>query len=172
MKHPHSTPTQSGYCQTPWGWAYLEYDDHTIYRLELLGGKRYPLKNGIAANETVQKVVDKLFKNPTHFELRPQGTAFQQSVWNALLTIPKGTLRTYLDIAKAIKRPKSVRAVANAVGANPICIFIPCHRVIRSDGTLGGYSSGSGAHLKKELLKAEGINPPSEGPSCESPSTF
>lgn len=172
MKHPHSTFIDSGYCQTHWGWAYLEYRDDAIYRLEFVGGKRYPLKEGIQADQAAQKVIKQLFKHPEKFELRPQGTAFQQSVWNALAKIPKGSLRTYLDIAHAIQRPQSIRAVANAVGANPICIFIPCHRVIRSDGTLGGYSSGSGAHLKKELLKAEGINPPSEGPSCESPSAF
>ncbi len=169
MKNNYLSTIHSGYCQTPWGWAYLEYEDHAIYRLEFLGGKRYPLKESIQADQAAQQVIEQLFKHPEKFELKPQGTAFQQSVWNALLKIPKGSLRTYLDIAHAIQKPQSVRAVANAVGANPICIFIPCHRVIRSDGTLGGYSSGSGADLKKELLKAEGINPPTEGLSYESP---
>ena len=55
-------------------------------------------------------------------------TEFQRSVWAALQKIPRGTLRTYLDVAKMIGKPKSVRAVANAIGANPICVFIPCHR--------------------------------------------
>ena len=69
-----------------------------------------------------------------------KGTKFQLKVWNYLKKIPKGQIRTYLEVAKAIKRPNSVRAVANAIGKNPNAPKIPCHRVIRSDGKLGGYS--------------------------------
>ena len=71
-----------------------------------------------------------------------QGTAFQHKVWQALLTIPLGTTTTYQVIADAIDYPKAVRAVANAIGANPIAWLIPCHRVVRSDGGLGGYRWG------------------------------
>ena len=78
-------------------------------------------------------------------------------VWNYLKKIPKGQIRTYLEVAKAIKRPKSVRAVANAIGKNPNAPKIPCHRVIRSDGKLGGYSGPGGIKTKKKLLKSEGI---------------
>jgi methylated-DNA-[protein]-cysteine S-methyltransferase len=85
------------------------------------------------------------------------GTKFQVKVWKYLKTIPKGQIRTYLDIAKAINRPKAARAVANAVGKNPYAPKIPCHRVIRSDGTLGGYSGKGGIKTKKKLLKSEGI---------------
>ena len=87
-----------------------------------------------------------------------KGTKFQIKVWNYLKTIPKGQVRTYLDIAKAIKRPKAVRAVANAVGKNPYAPNVPCHRVIRSDGGIGGYSGPGGIKTKKKLLKKEGIS--------------
>jgi len=87
-----------------------------------------------------------------------KGTKFQVKVWKYLKTIPKGQIRTYLDVAKAINRPKAARAVANAVGKNPYAPIIPCHRVIRSDGTLGGYSGQGGIKTKKKLLKSEGIS--------------
>ena len=69
---------------------------------------------------------------------------------------PKGQTKTYKDIAVALKKPKSSRAVANACGKNPLLIEIPCHRVIRSDGKLGGYSGKGGMKQKRKLLKEEG----------------
>ena len=89
--------------------------------------------------------------------MKLKGTVFQIKVWNYLKKIPKGKVITYLDLAKAIKMPKAVRAVANAVGKNPYPPKIPCHRVIRSDGKLGGYSAPGGIKTKKKLLKMEGI---------------
>ena len=86
-----------------------------------------------------------------------KGTRFQLKVWKYLKTIPKGQLRTYSQVAKAINKPKSVRAVANAVGKNPYPPKIPCHRVIRSDGSLGGYSGKGGIYTKRKLLKLEGV---------------
>jgi len=86
-----------------------------------------------------------------------RGTKFQKKVWNYLKTIRKGTVKTYKQVAIAINRPKSARAVANAVGKNPFAPKIPCHRVIRSDGSLGGYSGKGGVKTKKLLLKREGI---------------
>ena len=87
-----------------------------------------------------------------------KGTKFQLKVWRYLRTIPKGQLRSYSQVAKAINKPKSVRAVANAVGKNPYPPKIPCHRVIRSDGSLGGYSGKGGVNTKRKLLKSEGIS--------------
>ena len=87
-----------------------------------------------------------------------KGTKFQIKVWKYLKTIPKGQIRTYLEVAKAIKRPKAVRAVANAIAKNPYSPKVPCHRVIRSDGRLGGYSGLGGIKTKKKLLKLEGIS--------------
>ena len=86
-----------------------------------------------------------------------RGTKFQKKVWNYLKTIRKGTLKTYKQVAIGINRPKSARAVANAVGKNPFPPKIPCHRVIRSDGSLGGYSGKGGVKTKKLLLKREGV---------------
>lgn len=81
------------------------------------------------------------------------GTPFQKRVWHALQTIPMGTTTTYQKLADAIEHPKAVRAVANAVGTNPISILIPCHRVVRTDGSLGGFYWG--VNVKKRLLKDE-----------------
>jgi len=86
-----------------------------------------------------------------------RGTKFQKKVWNYLKTIRKGSVKTYKQVAIAINRPKSARAVANAVGKNPFAPKIPCHRVIRSDGSLGGYSGKGGVKTKKLLLKREGV---------------
>ncbi len=85
------------------------------------------------------------------------GTKFQRKVWNYLKTIKKGSVTTYKQVAIAINRPKSARAVANAVGKNPLAPKIPCHRVVKSDGSLGGYSGKGGIKTKKKLLKKEGI---------------
>lgn len=89
------------------------------------------------------------------YQIHLAGTKFQLEVWNALTTIPSGQTRTYKDIAKQIGRPKSVRAVANAIGVNPIAVLVPCHRVIRADGSIGGYRWGT--DIKKKLLTREGI---------------
>jgi len=86
------------------------------------------------------------------------GTKFQIKVWKAISKIPRGQVRTYKELAKLIKKPKASRAVANACGKNPYPIKIPCHRVIRSDGSLGGYSGRGGISAKKNLLKKEGYN--------------
>ena len=81
------------------------------------------------------------------------GTEFQKSVWQELLKLPFGITASYLDLAKGVNNEKAVRAAASAVGANAISIFIPCHRIIGSDGSLTGYAGGLDA--KKELLEIE-----------------
>lgn len=85
------------------------------------------------------------------------GTQFQRDVWRALTQIPAGETRTYTELAQMAGHPNAVRAVANAVGANPMPPIIPCHRVVRSDGKIGGYSAPGGIARKRELLAAEGI---------------
>lgn len=85
--------------------------------------------------------------------LAPVGTDFQRSVWTALKAIPYGQTRTYGEIAAAIGRPKAVRAVGQANHHNPLPIFLPCHRVVGSGGTLTGYAGGLA--LKKALLTLE-----------------
>ncbi len=85
--------------------------------------------------------------------LDPAGTEFQQRVWRALRGIPSGTTASYADIARRIDAPKSFRAVAQACGANPIALAIPCHRVVRNDGALSGYRWG--VARKRALLERE-----------------
>ena len=82
-------------------------------------------------------------------------TDFQRLVWKEIEKIPYGETRSYRDIAIRIGRPRSYRAVANACGKNPLPIIRPCHRVICSNGEIGGYSINGGAALKKALLKCE-----------------
>jgi methylated-DNA-[protein]-cysteine S-methyltransferase len=85
--------------------------------------------------------------------LAPEGSDFQKRVWAALCAIPPGETRSYADIARAIG--SAPRAVGGANGANPIPLFIPCHRVIAADGSLGGYSGGDGPATKRYLLDHE-----------------
>jgi methylated-DNA-[protein]-cysteine S-methyltransferase len=84
-----------------------------------------------------------------------QGTTFQKAVWRALAALPPGTTTTYGKIARAIRRPGASRAVGQAVGANPLPILIPCHRVLAAGGKLGGYSAG--LQRKRWLLAHEGL---------------
>ena len=86
------------------------------------------------------------------------GTGFQISVWKQIAEIPEGQTATYSEIAHSIGKPKSFRAVANACGQNPFPIVIPCHRVVRSDGGLGGYSGKGGIATKSALLKSEKVS--------------
>ena len=85
------------------------------------------------------------------------GTDFQIKVWKEIKEISKGKVKTYKELAKAIGKPNASRAVANACGKNPYPVIIPCHRVIRSDGRIGGYSGKGGTKMKKNLLKKEGV---------------
>lgn len=82
-------------------------------------------------------------------------TSFQLKVYEAVKKIPKGEVRSYKWAAKKIGQPKAYRAVGNALSKNPWPIIVPCHRIVKSDGSLGGFSSGAKAKLK--LLKAEGL---------------
>jgi len=86
-----------------------------------------------------------------------KGTKFQIKVWKYLMKIPKGDVKTYKQVAIGINRPKSARAVANACASNPYAPTVPCHRVIKSDGSIGGFSAAGGVIAKKKLLKKEGF---------------
>ena len=105
--------------------------------------------------ETIRQLSEYFAGTRTQFDLplRLSGTEFQLQVWDALREIPYGSTVSYRDIADRIGRRKSVRAVANAIGANPIAIIIPCHRVIGSDGSLTGYAGG--IEIKRRLLALE-----------------
>jgi O-6-methylguanine DNA methyltransferase len=100
--------------------------------------------------------VRRYMENPTEslsLPLQITGTAFQRKVWKALRQIPSGQTATYQEIARRIRAPRAVRAVANACAANRLALVIPCHRVVRSDGSLGGYRWGQ--DRKRALIKAE-----------------
>lgn len=113
-------------------------------------------EEGYAPNRAaVAQILEYLEGKRTAFDLPLdlRGTAFQRKVWNALLDIPYGETRSYAGLARAVGRPKAVRAVGSANGANPVALIVPCHRVIASDGKLGGY--GGGLELKARLLAME-----------------
>ena len=82
-------------------------------------------------------------------------TPFQRAVWLACMSIPKGQTRSYKWLAEKIGRPRAVRAVGSALGKNPFAPLVPCHRVIKSDGTPGGFSAAGGLKAKIRLLKKE-----------------
>jgi len=107
----------------------------------------------------VSQLIDYFNKKRTHFdlelELETVGTSFQKEVWKQLMKLPFGVTTTYGEIAEKLGDPNKMRAVGNAVGANPIPIIIPCHRVVGADNTLTGYSGG--LWRKKWLLKHEGV---------------
>jgi AraC family transcriptional regulator of adaptative response/methylated-DNA-[protein]-cysteine methyltransferase len=119
-------------------------------------------RDDVALKRSLDTVRDRIAgrKLDSEIPLDLQGTDFQREVWNQLLAIPAGSTRSYLDVAQAINRPKATRAVAQACGANPVAVVVPCHRVVMSDGSLGGYSGLPG--VKKALLTAEGVAVPAD----------
>jgi AraC family transcriptional regulator of adaptative response/methylated-DNA-[protein]-cysteine methyltransferase len=104
---------------------------------------------------SVSEILQRLTGNDTAYRLPLDlsGTAFQRRVWKALQRIPRGATQSYRDVARAIGRPSAVRAVAKACAANPVAVAIPCHRVLRKDGGLGGYRWG--LQRKRRLLALE-----------------
>lgn len=87
-----------------------------------------------------------------------KGTDFQKMVWSEIKKIPKGKTITYKELALKIGKPRAYRAVANACAKNPLLETIPCHRVVRCDGKMGGYKGKKGIERKKKLLESEGVN--------------
>ncbi|MBN1485899.1 MAG: methylated-DNA--[protein]-cysteine S-methyltransferase [Chloroflexia bacterium] len=125
-----------------------------------------PIEGGDLLREAAAQLEQYVARERRSFDLPLdlRGTPFQLQVWQALLEIPYGQTRSYAQVADAIGRPRAVRAVGAANGANPLPIIIPCHRVVRSDGSLGGY--GGGLPLKRALLRLEGggeVGPPPSG---------
>ncbi|ABX81711.1 methylated-DNA--[protein]-cysteine S-methyltransferase [Acholeplasma laidlawii] len=103
------------------------------------------------------QILDNYFKGipiPKDIKLDLEGSSFEKLVWQQLIEIPYGKTASYKDIAVRISNPRAYQAVGNAVGSNPLLIVIPCHRVIKSDGRLGGFSSD--IQLKIDLLHKEG----------------
>lgn len=120
---------------------------------------RFPKAHFLEGTNIMAKTLERVAEpceEPTRrfrFPLDLRGTEFQKRVWEELRKIPAGQTRTYTDIARQIGRPQAVRAVAGACGANPLALVVPCHRVLRRDGALGGYRWG--IERKKILLETE-----------------
>ena len=121
--------------------------------------QRFPNADLHQGGDEFRKLLDEVVAQveapgrPHNIPLDVQGTAFQEAVWQELRKIPEGETRSYADIAAAIGKPKAVRAVGSANGANHVAVLIPCHRVVRSDGTMGGYAYG--LEIKGRLLEKE-----------------
>lgn len=153
----HETPLGSMFVAvTPRGICRMGFVDATNSE-ELLArlAKEWPLSTLHHDPDATRFAVAGLFNRSgdasAALSLHVTGTNFQIAVWRALLTIPEGQLASYSHIAQALGTPKSSRAVGNAVGANPIAVWIPCHRVIQQSGALGGYRWGL---EKKQIVQA------------------
>lgn len=151
---------QTTYYKTPIGIAKIEGDENGIQSISVLDENALPTisfhkKTPSCLQNCVMQLDEYFAGKRTDFDLQlnPQGTSFQQSVWNELLNIPFGRTRTYLEQTKQLGDVKAIRAVASANGKNPIWIVIPCHRVVGSDGSLTGYAGG--VWRKKWLLEHE-----------------
>ena len=113
----------------------------------------------VAGHPAFAQLNDYFNKTSEHFDVQTEasGTSFQKQVWSTIACIPYGTVATYADIARHLG--SHPRAVASACARNPLPLFIPCHRVIASDGQLRGYSGGDGVPTKRLLLELEGWHP-------------
>lgn len=140
------------YYGTEGEWLVVMTPDERICALTL---KAFPGSSGILQRYKKHTLIEKNVPLKKQLSCLLVGTPFQHQVWSALLKIPRGKVVSYQDLAHTLKRPKAVRAIGNAVGANPISPLIPCHRVIGSHGGLGGYYWGLEA--KRTLLQEEGV---------------
>ncbi|NOX89188.1 MAG: methylated-DNA--[protein]-cysteine S-methyltransferase [Calditrichaeota bacterium] len=134
----------SGYLNSPVGWLEMVADANYLYALNFVEEQGAENSRNEVLKETEKQLKEYFEGRRSEFDLplKPEGTEFQQRVWQALLKIPFGETASYKDIAEMIGKPKAMRAVGLANGRNPIPIIIPCHRVIGADGKLIGYSSG------------------------------
>ncbi len=128
-----------------------------------VSGSTGPQSNAVESAEALEPYLDQLRqyfareRREFTVPLDLHGTEFQLRCWHALMKIGYGEIRTYAQLARAVGSPNGFRAVGAANGANPVSIIVPCHRVVASDGTLGGY--GGGLEVKEKLLRLEGAWP-------------
>lgn len=147
---------ETAFVKTPLGISKLEGDENGLQSIIVLDSEE-------EITEIIPEVLeDAVYQLKEYFDgkrqdfnldLNPQGTDFQQRVWQGLLDIPFGKTTSYLSLSKTLGDAKAIRAVAGANGKNPLWIVVPCHRVIGSDGSLTGYAGG--LHRKKWLLEHE-----------------
>lgn len=146
---------ETAYIKTPIGIAKIVGDESGISTISVSDEGIITSKIPSNLKEAVLQLQEYFDKKRTDFtfKLNPQGTDFQQKVWNSLVAIPFGKTRTYLEQSKVLGDVKAIRAVASANGKNPLWIVVPCHRVIGTDGSLTGYAGG--LWRKKWLLEHE-----------------
>lgn len=146
---------ETAFIKTPLGTAKITGDEQGIASISILEEGTISKKIPKDLKEATNQLQDYFNGKRTSFDfkLNPQGTEFQQKVWQALLEIPFGKTVSYMDITKKLGDVKAIRAVASANGKNPLWIVIPCHRVIGTDGSLTGYAGG--LWRKKWLLEYE-----------------
>ena len=153
------------YMNSPLGLLKLSAKDGKLRSLEVVCERGGDCPD--ATTQLAKKELDAYFRGKGKgftVDIAPEGTAFQQKVWMAMSQIPYGKVATYGELARAIGRPTACRAVANAVGKNPLLILLPCHRVVASKG-LGGFSAG--LPLKRRLLTLEKIEIAEKTPFSE-----
>ena len=144
--------TQKGLC-------YVSSPDQSYEELECWIQKHFPLTVLAEDEKALEPYIDELreyLEGTRQFFSLPvdiKGTAFQEEIWEALKKIPYGKTCSYSDIARLIEKPKAVRAVGSAIGANPVLITVPCHRVIGKNGAITGYRGGT--DMKQYLLQLE-----------------
>ncbi len=155
---------------TEWGDVHLAADDRGLVASSLFGAPRDDLHAKKKIDPDIRLVHDREYRRTGAYRswlrgylnrevdccclpLFPRGTAFQQAVWEQMLQVPFGETLSYGEIAARLGKPGAARAVGSAAAANPIPIFIPCHRVVRADGTPGGF--GGGTRLKQRMLLHE-----------------
>ena len=163
-------PIYYSYLDTPVGRLWVAATERGLYRVTLgpserefltslrrFGGE--PERDEEPFRELFNRLRDYFRGVPTSFSdlaLDLRGTEFQRAVWRAVAEIPYGRVSTYKEIAARVGRPRAYRAVGNAVGRNRLMIVVPCHRVVRADGRIGGF--GGGVEVKRYLLRLEGLD--------------
>lgn len=151
-----------GYYESPIGWIRMEADNEALLYLNLVENLgKYSESNNKIIKQCCEELIEYFSGKRKSFDvpINPVGTDFQEQVWDELLKIPYGKTISYKQLAHNCNNPKGCRAVGTANGKNPIAIIVPCHRVIASDGTLGGYAYG--LEVKNKLLVLEKAISPS-----------
>jgi O-6-methylguanine DNA methyltransferase len=134
-------------------WFAVMTEDEKVCALAL---RTFPNVHRLLKRYHKYTLIESPINLPEKMDCLLAGTPFQHAVWKALLTIPRGKTASYQEIAMHVGKPKAVRAVGNAVGANPLSLLIPCHRILGSQGHIGGYYWGIAEKI--HLLKEEGVD--------------
>jgi methylated-DNA-[protein]-cysteine S-methyltransferase len=144
------------FIDSPVGTIYLTFSGRMLTGISFTRPKGIPFRNTSLASPAKKELTEYFEEGRRNFTCKTEfteGTDFEKKVWNALRAVPYGETRTYKWMAEQIGKPHAFRAVGQALGKNPLAIVFPCHRIIESDGSLGGYSSGT--DIKRRLLEIE-----------------